>query len=105
VSEQIKVSVRKGADGERLLSFPRPERIPTSELLERGVAVEGDQAVFSVSGAWDPDEQRRVYTYPRFDLSVLPRFGQADSLPEALAATEEGLVTFFKGYDYEVEFV
>src|SRR5712692_637052 len=65
--------VRKGAsDNERRVGFARPENIPVGELLKRGIAIDGNQALFSVSGSrvnpWDgKDGQPLTYEWPRFD--------------------------------------
>src|ERR671937_1732471 len=52
--ETVTVYVRKGStDEERRLAFAVPERMDQGELLERGIAIDGDQALFAIYGAYE----------------------------------------------------
>lgn len=116
--ETIRVFVRKGVDdNERRLSFNRPSNIPSRFFLWRGLALDGNQAVCTISGHYDDDMKRWTYTYPDlgFDTQVASAVGgspldfiewkSADTLTEALLILEIRLSELLNSCDYAVEFV
>jgi hypothetical protein len=94
--ESITVYVRLGPnddENQRLLSFRRPSDIPTSELLQLGFAIDGNQVVSCV--AWMEDEEG--FTGP-----IQP--GVEVTLIDALRQEERALAAWLDGHGYDVEF-
>jgi hypothetical protein len=83
----ITVYVRLGPgdnDAQRTVSFRRPTEIPTSVLLDKGFAIDGNEAV----------------------VCVMPRLDAGNFIPlmEALLDEEKALVAWLDEYGYDVEF-
>ncbi len=99
MAETITVYIRKGAhDRERLFSFMRPDSIPTTEVMEKGLAIDGNQVLFAVTGYYNKDEDEWYYDHP---FVASPNTG---NLPEALLEAEKGLVAWLGESSYEVDF-
>jgi hypothetical protein len=102
----IRVFVRKGAHNEqRIVSFTRPADIAPKELFDLGVAIDGTQATFAVSGdqfAKDRHTYHAPFIQGRWDGRLW--LSKARSLPEALAEAEQGLVKFLEERGYTIEF-
>jgi hypothetical protein len=90
----IKVYVRLGAGGDdnvREVSFRIPEGINPIDLIDRGIAVDGNQAVFAV--AWN-----------RADEAFDSPFAAGPSLLTALAASQRALVAYLRERGFEPQF-
>ena len=94
--ETVSVYIRLGAhDEERLFSFKRPDSIPTAEMLEKGLAIDGDQVVFAVAPS-----RLGGYDHPFIEAGTMP----STTLPEALHEAETGLIAWLGEHSYEVDF-
>lgn len=115
--ETVTVYVRKGStNDERWLSFNVPARLDSFELLSMGVALDGNQGIFSVSkGAavdWVSKEDGTVmpsYAYPTFveveeAFALNPAWATCSTLPDALREAELGLAKFLKSRGFSVAF-
>jgi hypothetical protein len=99
----LAIYVRKGAsDDERWLSFRIPEGVDQVELLEAGFAIDGNQAVVSVSQTDLDGEGRMGYAYRIFDPK--PDWESDDNLPDALQHAEIALMTYLKGRGFSITF-
>ncbi len=87
----------------RSISFQLPERIPVAELLQRGVAIDGNRAMFAVG--WDDSVSSVGYPVYRSNF-VNPDGGNTSywAFSSALAEAERELVDFLAEYDYTVQF-
>jgi len=97
--ETVYVYVRLGPndnDSVRLVSFPRPDRVPVSKWLDLGIAIDGNRILFSVLPYVEGG-----YAYPDFSDE---EWSHASSLDSALAVAERTLLDFLDGYGYDVEF-
>jgi hypothetical protein len=103
--------VRKGADdNERRLTFKRLEGISALELLDRGLAIDGDQAACSITGHFDRSDGAWTFTYPTFepsgfagDVGAVATQDTGD-LISALLYAERRLANFLRELGYNVEF-
>src|SRR4051812_20332980 len=94
--EKINVYVRKGADNnQRIISFDRPKDLNALTLLEKGLALDGNQVVLAVSGYHDGDGW--AFTGP---LGAKVH----DNLPDALLAEEKALLVFLQPLGLEAVF-
>lgn len=99
----LAIYVRKGtSDSERWLSFRIPEGMDQFELLEAGFAVDGNQAVVSISQTAVDGEGRTGYSYPVFEPK--PSFETAGNLPEALRRAELVLASYLQGRGFTISF-
>lgn len=95
--ETITVYVRLGPNDneyQRTLTFKRPGRVPSSELLELGLAIDGNQVVSCVSPRVDDEG----FTGPLQDAYSCP------TLMDALREEEKTLIAWLDGHGYDVEF-
>jgi len=94
--ETITIYVRLGPnddESQRLLSFKRPASIPSSELLELGLAIDGNQVVSCVSEM----ENHEGFTGPL-------QAGWGSVLMDALLEEEKALAAWLDRHGYDVEF-
>ena len=90
--EILMVYVRKGlADHERWLSFRIGDRLDATDLLERGMAIDGNQAVCAVRRQADAE----AFVYPTLE-SGANSMRVAATLPEALYLAEMALVQYLR---------
>jgi hypothetical protein len=82
--------------------------VPVKELFEYGIALDGTQATFAVTG--EKSGKAWIYYGPfvasrREAIEALQWVdGGSGSLPDAILQAEEGLVKFLEEYGYTVEF-
>jgi len=95
VREPIQVYVRKLDDDARSLSFRLPEGLPQADLVEKRVALDGNQALWTVGpvATSGPTQWRG-----RFNIRYQP------NLSDALAEEQAELVAWAKTKGYEVTF-
>lgn len=95
----IHVYVRKGGDNhERWLSFTIPDNIAQLEVMQKGIAIDGNQALWSVGrGEYDSNEKSWSYAGPLSDRIH-------NSLPDALLDEEQHVAEWLKDRGYTVIF-
>jgi hypothetical protein len=101
----ISVYVRLGAtDDSRVLRFKRPPELSDRDLLDRQVAIDGDNAVISIYPIRD---DQRVVTgyYCGFLYACGVLLESANYLSPALCATELTLLNMLEKLGYEVAFL
>lgn len=97
-SRTISVYVRKGVgNNQRIITFDRPRDIPVRELLDRGLAIDGNQIAFVVGGTF-------LSTSEGWQFSGPLGSGSFDNLPDALVAEEKAVIDFLSEHGYAVEF-
>jgi len=100
MAEKITVYVRKGrTDHERILSFNRPPDIPQTDILEAGMAFDGNAVVSAVE--WN---DRAGHFIHALHVGDEPCREHHQSLAGALRCAEAQLFTWLVLHDYEVEF-
>ncbi len=96
MSNQIAVYVRKGSkETDRIITFQRPENTLASDLLDQGMAIDGNQVRVEVSynPATEYFESTLKNTYP------------SDSMTHALLETERRVCIFLEARGLEAVFV
>lgn len=93
----ILIYVRKGhSESERILSFHIPTEFPQKELLEKGFAIDGDNAVYSImddSDAWVVDTKTKE-----------TRRGPGKTMLDKLLDTQQSLMKWLTEKGYRVRF-
>ena len=99
VLQDINVYVRKGAHNqERFLSFPIPPKaFVQDELLDLGVSIDGNQALWSVTGSFDQD-------LPGWRYWGIFQEGFSESLPGALAREQRAVAEWLKAKGFRARF-
>jgi len=91
----VKIYVRLGeSDRERVVSFRIPDGIDPLELLERGLALDGNQAAFSVTES-DGDPEEGI----GFGSPLIERGNR--TLTGALGDSQRALVAFLRDRGFE----
>lgn len=94
----IRVFVRKGVHNEqRIISFTRPDDVTVKELFDHGIALDGSQATFAVTGVRGPHDTWEF-------VGPFQSETECYSLPMALQEAEEGLMKFLESRGYSVVF-
>jgi hypothetical protein len=104
--QTVMVYVRKGADdNERWLSFRPPASVDSTELLERGYALDGNQAIASISPQFEEATQVTQWWFPTLkEPNPTADYSWEHSLPDALRNAELALVAYFKQRNHRVIF-
>jgi hypothetical protein len=108
----VEVYVRKGADNrERWLSFTLPDtdifNTPDFQLalLRKGVALDGNQALWSISRVLNTAKAQRLYTENPSDYEYAGVFGNGGfTLPDALAAEQLAVADWLKDQGFQALF-
>lgn len=100
--EPIKVQIRPVPDDqqERVISFPYPENIPTSEWTKMGIPIASHQVTYVVGR-----NVQGKFHYPNFQSHRWMTFDWDTDLEQAQAAAESSLMEFLGSHGYEVELV
>lgn len=107
-SKTVTVYVRLGATKDsRELTFKIPAGISTSELLDKGFAIDGNEAVTGIgpihSSYNDPEDGWQTFVYYASDPTDEGEY-QYPSLASALREEQRFIKRTLKEYSYEVEF-
>lgn len=99
VNPTVKIYVRMNGDrkeDEREITFRIPEGVDALELLDLGMAIDGNQAAFSVAPAWGADE-------PCWE-GPFTHEGSSSTLTAELAAQQRELVKFLRSRGFQPQF-
>ncbi len=101
----VRIYVRLGAgddDSSRNISFRIPEGLDPMELLDRGIALDGNQALLTVAEVRGQDQYGNQVQ--PFEAAFASPLGAGDTFAEALADTQRNLVTLLRERGFEPQF-